>query len=282
MGKVRRILEQRAYGAMAAEEEAARSLEACRRSMPPADRRTRRSAEGKLRHARRRCEAAMALHDTFERAHRQAAEAMEVVDLGAGALRSPAQMQAEIEQAAGTMMTLGDERCRTVGRYVKNRAPGLVRYAAQLKATLDALSARHGATEVRLACVFQRLRSELQRGPGRGQRPAHRQHLLGVLAELKRRAGDRVSAVVGDVDAAFAARHRASSAIEGFNAALRPFLYVHKGVTQGFLELFRARYNLRTRRWGPHKGTSPHEVLTGKPVNDWLTELGYPPSTTAN
>ena len=44
-------------------------------------------------------------------------------------------------------------------------------------------------------------------------------------------------------------RHRASSAIEGFNAALRPYLYVHKGATQGFLDLFRAWFNLRTRRW---------------------------------
>ena len=72
--------------------------------------------------------------------------------------------------------------------------------------------------------------------------------------------------------------HRASSAIEGFNAALRPFLYVHKGVTPGFLELFRAHHNLRTRRWGRHKGTSAHQCLTGQPVGDWLSALGYPPS----
>ena len=75
-------------------------------------------------------------------------------------------------------------------------------------------------------------------------------------------------------------RHRASSAIEGFNAALRPYLYVHKGATQGFLELFRAWFNLRTRRWGRLKGTSAHECLTGEPVHDWLTLLGYPPSPT--
>ena len=74
-------------------------------------------------------------------------------------------------------------------------------------------------------------------------------------------------------------RHRASSAIEGFNAALRPYLYVHKGVTQGFLELFRAYFNLRPRRWGRHKGTSAHQCLSGKPVEDWLAVLGYPPST---
>ena len=75
-------------------------------------------------------------------------------------------------------------------------------------------------------------------------------------------------------------RYRASSAIEGFNAALRPYLYVHKGVTQNFLELFRAYYNLRTRRWGRHKGTSAHQCLTGTPVEDWLSLLGYPPSST--
>ena len=75
-------------------------------------------------------------------------------------------------------------------------------------------------------------------------------------------------------------RYRAFSAIEGFNAALRPYLYVHKGVTQNFLELFRAYYNLRTRRWGRHKGTSAQACLTGTPVADWLSLLGYPPSST--
>ena len=62
------------------------------------------------------------------------------------------------------------------------------------------------------------------------------------------------------------------------NAALRPFLYVHKGVTQGFLELFRAYYNLRTRRWGRHKGTSALASLSDTPFDDWLSELGFAPS----
>ncbi|MFT5164156.1 MAG: hypothetical protein ACI9FJ_002757, partial [Alteromonadaceae bacterium] len=73
---------------------------------------------------------------------------------------------------------------------------------------------------------------------------------------------------------------RASSAIEGFNALLRPYMYVRKGVSQGFLELFKAWHNLRPRRSGKHKGTSAYEVLTGKLVGDWLTLLGFPPSTT--
>jgi hypothetical protein len=92
-------------------------------------------------------------------------------------------------------------------------------------------------------------------------------------------AGKNTDLVLNDVNEVLQHRHRASSAIEGFNAALRPFLYVQKGATSGFLELFQAHHNLKKRRWGRHKGTSAHEVLTGEKVNDWLSMLGYPPST---
>jgi len=87
---------------------------------------------------------------------------------------------------------------------------------------------------------------------------------------------------LADVNCVLAYRLRASSAIEGFNAALRPHLYVHKGVSDGFLELFRAYYNLKTRRWGRLKATSSHEWVTGEKVDDWLTVLGFPPSSAVN
>jgi hypothetical protein len=57
-------------------------------------------------------------------------------------------------------------------------------------------------------------------------------------------------------------------------AILYPTPYPHKSVSQSFLELFRAHHNLRTRRWGRHKGTSAYACLTGEPVDDWLTTLG--------
>ena len=101
--------------------------------------------------------------------------------------------------------------------------------------------------------------------------------------------GSASASLLEAIEAVLHQRHRASSAIEGFNATLRPYLYVHKGATkraraasgtQGFLALFRAWFNLRTRRWGGgrHKGTSAHECLTGQRIHDWLTLLGYPPS----
>ena len=97
---------------------------------------------------------------------------------------------------------------------------------------------------------------------------------------LQDRLGAASASLLDAVEEVLHQRHRASSAIEGFNAALRPYLYVHKGATQGFLDLFRAWFNLRTRRWGRHKGTSAHECLTGQRVHDWLTLLGCPPSPT--
>ncbi|MEL6342630.1 MAG: hypothetical protein AAFV53_05830 [Myxococcota bacterium] len=59
---------------------------------------------------------------------------------------------------------------------------------------------------------------------------------------------------------------------------LRPYITVHKRVSQGFLDLFRFYWNMRIRRWGRHKGTSALELLTGQTHEDWLTLLGFPPA----
>ena len=63
--------------------------------------------------------------------------------------------------------------------------------------------------------------------------------------------------------------------LRGFNATLRrPCLYVNEGVTRGFLELFRAWFNLRTRGWRRHDGTSAHRCVIGQRVHEGLTRLG--------
>ena len=80
---------------------------------------------------------------------------------------------------------------------------------------------------------------------------------------LKHLLGPQLDALLNAVQALLDQRHRASSAIEGFN-----------------LELFRTYYNLRTRRWGRHQGTSAHQCLTAQAVGDWFTLLGFPPSST--
>jgi hypothetical protein len=283
MGKVRRILEQRAYGAIAREQDVKQKLEKLR-STGRGDKRSKLVHE--LVVASCKCRRAIQLHDSFDKAMHIAQEAMQMVDLKTGQLRTSGQCQADIERAACIMMGLNDRRCCKVGKYLQNRAPGLVKYIAQLHEQMTHLAAQWGQPTVCAACVFWRLVHELKhkRFACGHHRRQHQRYLFQAyrsLCDATLCQAER-EAIVGAVDAIFEKRHRASSAIEGFNAFLRPFLYVHKGVTQGFLELLRAFYNLRTRRWGRHKGTSAHECLTGNRVQDWLSLLGYPPKVASN
>lgn len=131
-------------------------------------------------------------------------------------------------------------------------------------------------------CLIHRLLSDLRHRYLAFRHWESRRRLSQAYAGLQQQAAKYTDAVLADVNCVLAYRLRASSAIEGFNVALRPHLYVHKGVSDGFLELFRAYYNLKTRRWGRLKATSSHEWVTGEKVDDWLTVLGFPPSSAVN
>jgi len=278
MNKVLAILERRAYGAIQREIEAEDALRKARWSVEG----QRAKLAQKLRWARVNASKAVELHDAFETALRAAVEAMELVNLETGHVRQPEQMQQEIEAAASQMLALEDGRCKNVGRYVRNRAPGLALHLHGVNAAFAQLATRYGAAAVDVACLVHRLATDLRKGRRPWDARSDKRRLREAIDALERHVPAHADRLLGLVDIIIQKRHRASSAVEGFNAALRPFLYVHKGVTQGFLELFRARHNLKTRRWGRHKGTSAHEVLTGERIGDWLTALGYPPSAALN
>jgi hypothetical protein len=290
MGTARSRLERRALAKVAGEWNAQDALQELEARATPQQRETaqgrqnlalaRWEAGQKVSVARKDAAQGLALHDQFEQLTRQASEAMEVVDLEKMALRSPVEMRAGIEDAAHGMLELPSRHACKVGRYVLNRAPGLVLYAEELTAQLRVPADRYGPERVALAAVLWRLRYELRTD----RHPWHRSHyhrlLLATFAFLQHlTAPEQLGDLLAEVDAVFDRRFRASSAIEGFNAALRPYLYVHKGVSPGFLELFRAYHNLRRRDRGRLKGRSAHEALTGTRIDDWLTHLGYPPST---
>lgn len=276
MGKLKRQLEQRAYGAIS-RVDALQAAIGKLKDRGRADK--RRQLAQRLRWERQRCDASMELFDQFEAAQKQAIEAMDVVDLERGIIRDPSWMQAEIQAAAAKMLEMDEDKCRKVGRYIKNRAPGLTLYAEQMHTELATVASSFGQQAMILACIILRLIAALDERRRKWCRRQDQQHLLGAYTALKQMVGSDIDAILSQVEQVFIHRHRASSAIEGFNAALRPYLYVHKGVTQGFLELFRFYYNHRQRRWGRHKGTSAYEAMTGEAVDDWLTWLGYPPSS---
>jgi hypothetical protein len=278
MGKVLFYLERKAYAAIAKVEEVRKDIEKCRRT----GRGNRTTLTGQLKAATWRCNEALALHDRYEQLMRRAQEALEHVDLLSGELREPGWMQTEIEQTAGEIMALNEKKCRKVGRYLQGRAAGLASYVKELNEHLALLSSVSDPSLVKQACVILRLLSDLEHHRRPWRKFEDRRRLLASYARLCAEAGEEAGDLLSRVELLLWLRHRASSAIEGFNAALRPHLYVHKGVTQEFLELFQAAYNLRRRRFGRHKGRSPYEVLTGEPVSDWLTMLGYPPSSSVN
>ncbi len=274
MTKLLRQLERKAFAAISGEMAAEKALKKMKASLS-GGRKERCSLEGKLRHARKRCGRVLTLHDAFARLVDEARDALEIVDLETAQLRTPEEMERRLHAAATGMQALDDGKCRKVGRYLANRAPGLVLYARELRSALEVPVQAHGDEAVRLACLIERLRHDLGTRWQRWRRHDNRRHLLAACAMLRKLAGDAALPCLTAIRGLLAKRHRASSAIEGFNAALRPHLYVHKGASQPFLGLFRAYYNLRKRRWGRHKGTSAHECLTGERVDDWLTCLGY-------
>ena len=274
MNKVRRKLERRAYAAIEREGEALGRLGKIRAR----DKTCRRKAQCALRKARRQCTEAIERFDAFEAAMDTLRGALECVDVVSGELHRPEQVEALIAQAAGRIGSLATGECTKLARYLRNRAPGLVLAQKSVLPRLEALGEQWSMPAVRLGCLCWYLVRALNSHPPHARRRALSRHLLAAYGALQDRLGPESASLLDAVEAVLHQRHRASSAIEGFNAALRPYLYVHKGVTQGFLDLFRAWFNLRTRRWGRHKGTSAHQSLTGQRVHDWLTLLGYPPS----
>ncbi len=277
MNKVQRQLEQKAYAAIALEHEQEKKLGKIRAK----DKRERAEQKRQLATANKNCLKAIERYEQFAAAKRKAHEAMEYIDVNSAQLRTGEQTRRMIEAAADEMQSIDYGKSKKVARYIRNRAPGLSLAIADLHTRLQALFPIHTSDAVCLACLILHLLGTVRKRPGPLPPNDRTRHLLGAFALLKDLRGEKTDALFEAVEALLEKHHRASSAIEGFNAALRPHLYVHKGVTQNFLELFRAYYNLRTRRSGRHKGTSPHQCLTGSPVNDWLSLIGFPPSSAA-
>lgn len=277
VGKVARRLEQGAYRAMETEEK----LTAKRaRGRTESD---RRSLGQDLRRARGHMETAIERYDRFEAQYRQAVQILELTDRGSGRLRTSAEVVETLTQVADDMEAIGGKHVRRAARYLRNRAGGLGKYLDDLGSRLKEAAADLGdRNAVEAATRAYQASLQVHQGGPRWDRKARGQELKEAarhLVDATERSPERLKEVIGAVLPELARRHRASSAIENLNSVLRPYLVVQKHAEQGFLNLFRFFWNTRTREWGRWKGTSAHELLTGEKVDDWLTLLGFPPSS---
>lgn len=283
MGKVRLIFERRAYKALEGAEKARREVHKVARKKYDTAKQghaARRSASAKLSAATTTANELMDQHDLFERLMREVVAAMQIVDPNDGSLNTRGRAEQRLVAAAQSMQQMDSKKAQKVGRYIENRAPGLALYIRQVGEALALLTEKYRDLPVLLAANMWQLSDDLLHKRRPWEKTRMQRSLRGASVMLHRLLNDpeQEEALYAEVLAIMVRRHRASSAIEGFNAALRPYLYIHKGVTQGFLDLFQAYHNLKTRRWGRHKGTSAYECLTGHKVGDWLSMLGYPPT----
>ena len=203
---------------------------------------------------------------------------MKYVDLKTGELYSGQDVERMMVDAANILNSIEHHDCKKMAIYIKNRAAGIALATYALNKELNVLEANYSLSEISDACRLIRLTRQLKKNNPVHLYDKQYQFFLGLFSHVKQKIGAKTDQLIKEIEVLLEKRYRASSAIEGFNSVLRPYLYVHKGVTQNFLELFRAFYNLRTRRWGRNKGTSAHECVTGNKVDDWLTVLGFPPS----
>lgn len=276
MGQVQQWLEKKAWGQMEQLIEAEETVEKARREGA-----TLYSVSQKLRRVRERYEKVVGRHDQFERLKEEADHAMEFIDLNSMLPQRGSEQAARLKDIAEQMAALGGKKIRSLACYLKNRADGLAEHIDHIWEKLDALAEEIPGAVVPLCCQLWRRILELRRCPQRLRRE-HRERAKLLIELIIVLTGDRANEVVERAFAVLRKAHRASSAVENFNALLRPYLHVHKRVSQGFLDLFMAWRNLRTRPMGKHKGTSAYELLTGEKVDDWLTMLGYPPSELAH
>jgi hypothetical protein len=280
--KIYRCIRARAYNAIAIEYDAKALL----LKISPTEKEKYLEQEEKYLRLKNQANKKIEIYDEFAKAVKLIREAMEYVDIQTGELYTEKQVKSMMIEASEILKNIGGEQNTKLATYIYNRAEGISFAAKALSENLEILSLIHGEDKISCACLILRLAKKLKKNKTNHLYDPEYKYFLGLNAHLKslmdgKNGHDRqkqVNQLLDDISELLNKRYRASSAIEGFNAALRPYLYKHKRATQGFLDLFKFHYNNHIRRSGCNKGISAIGCLTGI-EEDWLTKLGYPPSS---
>ena len=273
-GKAVRKAERRAYCYIEKEASALKQL----RQTAPADKDEYHKALKKAAGYAYKCQAIIEEYDSAAKGLRYLHTALGSVCFISGELMSEAMAIERLMLAVACLRQSRETDCHDAARYLENRLEGLTLATGDLYSRLQGLIGQYSQNQVELACrLIENKRRFGKLNIWQKNNVIH--EMAYCYHQLQQLSHDNDSTELLEIiEQYLAGRHRASSAIEGFNATLRSYLYVRKGVNQGFLDLFQAWHNLRERRWGKHKGTSAYQSLTGTPVDDWLTLLGFPSS----
>lgn len=242
----------------------------------------KRSLAKSLDWAKKKCADAIERYTFAMRAVQKIRHAFCCINFKSGELITPDAAQLLLTQAIALLRQTEYRDCICVALYLENRLTGLTSATSALHQRLSALRCQYSETAISLSCRIVEHKRKLKKMSPWKRRDVTTE-MVGAYYLLCREISEtKVTEIIGKIEKLLQTRHMASSAIEGFNATLRTYLYARKGVNQGFLELFKAWYNLRERRNGARKGISAYESLTGSRVDDWLTLLSFPPSKSAH
>jgi len=153
----------------------------------------------------------------------------------------------------------------------------LSEYIDELVGNLEEVGEREGREVLERCCQLWRCAKEHKR-----KSSCRRSHYLGLAVELMMciisLGGERATTITREVFSIIDSRHRASSAVEGFNSLLRPHLYIHKRVSQDFLELFRACLvnRLQSEIAGGARDVNPQDVVCISWIcaSSWGSQIG--------
>lgn len=233
----------------------------------------------KRRYARERSAAAMELSDQYEFWAEMARDGLWFVALEQSRWRSGAASLAQLNSAVAELKKLDCEKVAPVTRYLENQGPKLVPYVDARVGELEKLNQALGSELVPELARLWRIEKELEKSHLRWQRRKELEQLwLDTSIKIEPMRPADWEPVKAGVFAVIEKNLKRSSALaETINRVLRPFLFVQRRVSQGFLEWFVAWHNLRTYPRGRRRGQSPLQMLTGKRYDDWLQALGYAP-----
>lgn len=225
---------------------------------------------------REQAEGQIARHDDLLMLIRRTLDALQPVGLD-GTLRTSQTQSEELAVIADELVAMRGTRLAKAATYLRNCAAAVCSYIDDVVAGLRILAT--GPEELQVVidtAVLWRLGQEENQRTMLFRHEERLDCLRRIIDELSGLPldSDRIKKLMSAAERVIERRARASSLAECLNSVLRPYLAVHKRVTQEALDLFCAKWNFQIRTSGKLKGTSPFTALTGIHVHDWISMLG--------
>jgi hypothetical protein len=277
--KVRAQFEQRAYQAI----EAAETMKK-RHERGPTRRTSLKQLDTLLSQSRAAEQEAIERAALVARLVEEAYAALAVIDPHTGCLNDPLFARSSLLRLGEQFKALGTTQATWTGSYLLGPAQKMVEERAEFGRVLHELAQQQ---RVPLCCAetaawLWQVHKQYEATTWSGTREQLEQQMQLLWGDLRAALGPhKAAALLGALFVAFRQVLAASSPIEWANERLSAVLPAQKRASSGMLHLRAAFLNLHRFVDGRRRGHSPHELLTGEQVGDWLVKLGYAPRSGA-